>query len=183
MFCLWEFPVKKKEIIVHNQYYVHIQRIQRNYPLQCKACFHIKAHLNTCFDHIWRWIYKLGRACARTINKYIRNYMHLYPTHSGIEQLRQWDHFLHFIQTPSQKLYYCYSHVCLFVFFLLFLSWTGHGQYYTVYSVQMHHFYFHFNSLLTVCLKYIQNILAPCFTVCFVHDVVTFLFRKQFSNK
>lgn len=26
--------------------------IAQDYPLQCKPCFHIKAHLNTCFDHI-----------------------------------------------------------------------------------------------------------------------------------
>lgn len=38
----------------------------QDYPLQCKPCFHIKTHLNTCFDHICHE-FTNWRACAINI--------------------------------------------------------------------------------------------------------------------
>lgn len=85
----------------------------RDYPLQCKVCFHIKAYLNTCFDHICREFTKLARewACAVCVYAIACTYCHC--TRYDSEYAPMSHTVFGFIQTPRIKKT-CYCSCCLF---------------------------------------------------------------------
>lgn len=82
----------------------------QRYPLQCKPCFHIKMHLNTCFDHICRFT-KCARATIPAIHNnvctqvYALGSMHWTIARAFLCLFMQWTS--PFKHGQMQNLHYC----------------------------------------------------------------------------
>lgn len=172
--------------------------IAQDYPLQCKPCFHIKTHLNTCFDHIcceftnWR---TCGDQYMVSIIKcvWVRNYMHLlqFDEHVTIALRQRGLHVFSFFLcfSRSRLPFERFKSKISTIVILLFIFRTDHDM---RCALQVHaaaNFTFislQFNSLLSDAVRFcIVFWLSPLLTILSMHFLCFTFFPlcKRFLNK